>query len=301
MSLVSVPVILNASAGTSAADHETLQQRLTGMFQAHGMQPHIVVAENGEDLQALAQCAVQTGSKVIAAGGGDGTLSTVASVLTGTDVALGVLPLGTLNHFAKDLRLPLDLEDAVQTIATGQVVHVDVGDVNGRVFLNNASLGLYPRIVRHRQKQQERLGRGKWPALLWATLLFLYRYPFLTVRIRLEDVEMVQQTPFVFIGNNTYQFDMFNVGARVCLDAGHLSLYCAPQVRRLGLLSLALRGLLGQLRRGKDFEALCVSEVVIETRRPRLLVATDGEVNVMETPLHYRSRPGALRLIVPAS
>jgi diacylglycerol kinase family enzyme len=167
------------------------------------------------------------------------------------------------------------------------------------VFLNNSSLGLYPRMVRHRKKQQERLGRGKWPAFLWASLMMLRRYPFLHVRLCWEGEELVRQTPFVFIGNNAYQLDLFNIGARLCLDDGALSLYVVHRTGRLGLLHLALRALIGRLRSTKDFDTLCIKEVSVETRSPRLLVATDGEVRVMETPLYYQIRPGALRVIVP--
>jgi diacylglycerol kinase family enzyme len=296
-----VCVILNPFAGMNAIAPEDLLQRLADLFKAQGMSPRIAIARSGAEVSTLVCRAVRERSRLVVAGGGDGTINTVASALVGTDVTLGVLPLGTLNHFAKDLRIPLDLEGAVQTIGAGHRGWIDVGDVNGRMFLNNSSLGLYPRIVRHRQKQEERLARGKWPAFLWAMLVFLYRYPFLTLRLRLDHKDMVRRTPFVFIGNNEYQWDLFNVGVRVCLDAGTLSLYLAPRTGRLSLLALALRGLLGRLRRSKDFDALCVQEAVVETRQKRLLVATDGEVSVMETPLYYRIRPGALCVIVPAT
>lgn len=294
-----VHVILNALAGANAQAQEDLQQRLVEIFMLHGIHPHISLARSGTEVSSLARCAAHGSSRMIVAGGGDGTINAVASVLVDTDVALGVLPLGTLNHFAKDMHIPLDLEGVVQTILAGRIVQVDVGEVNGRVFLNNSSLGLYPRIVRHREQQQEQLGRGKWPAFMWATLLVLRQYPFLTLRLCLDGEEIVRHTPFVFIGNNEYQLEIFNVGARVCLDAGHLNLYMAHRAGRLALLSLALRGLIGRLRHGKDFDALCVKEAMIETRQTRLLVATDGEVTVMKPPLHYRIRPGALRVIVP--
>jgi diacylglycerol kinase family enzyme len=295
----SVHIILNAQAGTNAPAIGDISQRLADLFKPHGINPCISMAQNGTEIRELACRAVHGGSRIVVAGGGDGTINTVAAALVGTDVACGVLPLGTLNHFAKDLRIPLDLEGAVHTILAGHTVRVDVGEVNGHVFLNNSSLGLYPRIVRHRQKQQERLGRGKWPAFLWATLLLLRRYPLLLLRLRLDSAEIIRRTPFVFIGNNEYQLELFNIGARACLDAGYLSLYMAPRVGRLGLLILALRGLSGRLRSRRDFETLCVQEAMIETRRPRLLVATDGEVRVLKTPLHYRIRPGALRVLVP--
>lgn len=294
-----VPIILNALAGVSVQANDDMCQRLHALFQSMGLHPCIALARSGGEISSLAQRAVQARSHVVVAAGGDGTLNAVASALVGTDVALGVLPLGTLNHFAKDLRIPLDLKSAVHTIHEGCTVHVDVGEVNGHVFLNNSSLGLYPRLVRHRKKQQEQLGRGKWPAFLWAAFTILRRYPFLHVRLHLEEKELVRRTPFVFIGNNEYQLDLFNIGARVCLDAGALSLYVTHRTGRLGLLTLALRALIGRLHNTKDFDRWCVKELRIETRPTRLLVATDGEVSVMETPLQYRIRPGALRVIVP--
>ncbi len=238
--------------------------------------------------------------RAIGAGGGDGTISTVAARLVGTDKALGVLPLGTLNHFAKDLRIPLGLEEAARNVCEGREVSVDVGEVNGQVFVNNSSLGLYPRIVRRREKLQEREGSGKWAAFMRASLAVLRRYPFLYVRLDADGQRIVRKTPFVFVGNNEYEMESLQMGGRACLDAGCLSLYVAHRTGRLGLLRLALSALFGRLRRAHDFDALNAQEIWVETRRPkRLPVATDGEVNVMTTPLRYRVRPGALKVIVP--
>ncbi len=226
-------------------------------------------------------------------------INAVASVLIETDRTLGVLPLGTLNHFAKDLHIPPALGESVRTILGGTVARVDVGEVNGRFFLNNSGLGLYPMIVRHREKLQDRLGHGQWPAFLWAALSVLRRYPFLVVRVNAGDHESVRRTPFIFIGNNEYEIARFEIRKR--LDAGRLCLYMARRTGRLGLLRFALRALVGKLKNEKDFDALCTEEVYIETKRTRVHVAIDGEVTVMPTPLHYRVRPGALRVLVPAA
>lgn len=290
-------VIINASSGTD--DKEAASKRLAEIFASSGFDARIRMAGSGANIVEMAQRAVRDHASTIVAGGGDGTLSAVASTLVGTDRTLGVLPLGTLNHFAKDLNIPLDLEGAARTIMEGHVKRVDVGEVNGRIFLNNSSLGLYPSIVRRREKQQERLGRGKWPAFLWAALTVLRRYPFLAVRLSTDERRMLRRTPFVFVGNNEYEMENFNVGARSCLDAGKLSLYVAHRTGRLGLLRFAWRALFGGLLNEKDFDGMCCPEVWIETRRKRLHVATDGEVTIMETPLHYQVRPGALRVVVP--
>lgn len=290
-------IIINATSGTN--DKESASERLRELFAARGLKPRLTLARSGEEIVELARRAVREDCNPVVAGGGDGTINAVASQVVGTNRLFGVLPLGTLNHFAKDLKIPLDLEGAAGNILDGRAVSVDVGEVNGRIFLNNSSLGLYPSIVRHREKQQERLGRGKWPAFIWATLSVLRRYPFLTVRLSTDDQEMIRRTPFIFVGNNEYEMESFNVGARSCLDAGHLSLYTAHRTGRLGLLRFAFRALFGGLRDENDFDAICTKEVFVETRRSRLRVATDGEVTVMNTPLHYRVLPGALRVLVP--
>jgi diacylglycerol kinase family enzyme len=291
-------VILNASSGTD--DKEKARQFIADAFASVNIEARISLAESGKEIMDLARRAVEDNCQPIIAGGGDGTINAVASVLVDTDRTLGVLPLGTLNHFAKDLKLPLDVAGAARVCLEGRAVQVDVGEVNGRIFLNNSSLGLYPSIVRHREKQQERLGRGKWPAFVWAALAVLKRYPFLNVRLSTDEERLIRRTPFLFVGNNEYEMESFNIGARSCIDAGHLSLYVAHRTSRLGLLRLAWRALFGGLRDEEDFNAMCTKEVWVETRRPkRLRVATDGEVTIMATPLHYRVRPGALRVLVP--
>lgn len=290
-------VIINASSG--ADDKKQAVELLRDLFAEHRLDARISLAQSGTEIIELARRAVREDCGPIVAGGGDGTINAVASEVVGTNRVLGVLPLGTLNHFAKDLKIPLMLEEAARTVIEGRAAEVDVGEVNGRVFLNNSSLGLYPSIVHRREKQQERLGRGKWPAFFWAALSVLRRYPFLDVRLQMDGRELARRTPFVFIGNNEYEMESFNIGARSCMDAGQLSLYIAHRTGRMGLLRLAWRALFGGLRDEQDFDALCTREIWIETKRKRLRVATDGEVTVMRTPLHYRVRPRALRVIVP--
>lgn len=290
-------VIINASSG--ADDKEQARAALEEVFRAQGVEAEVWLARSGEEILGLARRAVREDYEPVIAGGGDGTINAVASLLVGTDRALGVLPLGTLNHFAKDLSIPLDLEDAVRVCLAGHAASIDVGQVNGRIFLNNSSLGLYPSIVREREKLQQRLGHGKWRAFLWASLAVLRRYPFLDVRLSTDRRELFRRTPFVFVGNNEYEMEGLSLGARSCIDKGQLNLWVAHRTGRLGLLRFAVRALFGGLRNEKDFDSLCTGEVWIETRRSRLRVATDGEVTIMQTPLHYRVLPGALRVLVP--
>lgn len=290
-------VIINASAGSG---HDSdLAKQLTEKFRASGMEIDLTLAPNGEQIIDAAQRALKEKASVVVAGGGDGTMNAVASVIAGTDAVLGVLPLGTLNHFAKDLHIPLDLDEAIRTIANGRVQQVDIGSINDKIFLNNSSLGLYPDIVRDRERQQHRLGRGKLFAFFSATIAALRRYPFINARLNLDGVEHARRTPFVFIGNNAYVMEGLEIGTRARLDAGVLSLCVAHRTGRLGLLRLAFSALLGRLRMEKDFDALTAEAIEIETRQKRMRVSTDGEVTVMDMPLHYRIRKAALRVIVP--
>jgi YegS/Rv2252/BmrU family lipid kinase len=292
----SVEIIINAGSG--ADDKEQMRARLEEIFSASNLNAHISLARSGEEVTSLAKHAAQSEADVVVAGGGDGTVNAVAAELIGTDKALGILPLGTLNHFAKDLHIPLTIEDAAATIIGGHPAKVDVGEVNGKIFLNNSSLGLYPSIVRERQKQQ-RLGSGKWPAFVWAGIAILRRYPFLDVKLSADGEEFKRRTPFVFIGNNEYEMESLNVGARACLNAGKLSLYITNRTGRFGLLRLAWRALFGGLNKEKDFLALCAQEIWIATKHRHLRVAMDGEVTNMKPPLHYRVRPLSLRVLVP--
>jgi diacylglycerol kinase family enzyme len=290
-------VIVNGSAG-SGHDQDSAHS-LRDRFARVGLDAQVTLAANGDEIVQAARAARDGDFDVIVGGGGDGTINAVASELAGTGKPYGVLPLGTLNHFAKDLGMPLDLDEAVQVIATGRHKQVDVGEVNGQLFLNNSSLGLYPDIVRDRERQQRRLGRGKWLAAAWASLSALRRFPFLSVRLTVEGQRLARRTPFVFIGNNEYLMEGFSIGERARLDAGTLSLYVAQHPGRLGLLRFALRALMGTLAQDRDFDVLLATDFEVETLRPAVRVATDGEVTVMQSPLRYRVLAGALTVIVP--
>lgn len=288
-------VVMNRGAGGP----DDPQEKIVELFRLHGETPRIIQPDGSKDISAVAREAAKSGERIIVAAGGDGTISAVAAELVGTDKILGVLPVGTLNHFAKDLRIPLDLEMAVKTIKEGAVASVDVGEVNGRTFLNNSSLGIYPRIVSRREAQQQRLARGKWPAFFWATIQALRRFPFLDLQIAFEGQEIFRRTAFLFVGNNEYEIAGFNLGSRACMSAGTLGLYLTHRTGRFGLFRLAFHALFGRVDQAKDFDVICVTEARIETRKRRLLVAFDGEIERMDTPLHYRVRPGALRVLVP--
>jgi diacylglycerol kinase family enzyme len=292
-----VAVIVNGGAG-SGHGQETARA-LRDKFGQAGMEATLVLARDGSEIVRAAQEALDGDAALIVGAGGDGTINAVASRLVGSGRPFGVLPLGTLNHFAKDLGMPLGVDEAVRALAGGRTVKVDVGEVNGRIFLNNSSLGLYPDIVHDREKQQRRLGRGKWLAAAWASLAALRRFPFLSVRLAVQGKRLARRTPFVFIGNNCYNMQGLAIGERACLTDGTLSLYVAQHPSRLGLVRFALRALAGKLAQERDFDVLYAPEIEVETLRSHIMVATDGEVMLMTSPLRYRVLPGALTVVVP--
>ncbi len=283
-----------------ASSHvEAARAHITRISREFGVQAHIVVARSGDELSPLAARAVSEKSRPVVAGGGDGTVNAVAGALVGTDTALGVLPIGTLNHFAKDLGIPLRLEDAVRNVFTGQVTKVDVGEVNGRIFVNNSGVGLYPHIVRQREEQQ-RHGHVKWMAFVLAVGSVLRRYSRLRVRLHMDEAEaLARVTPFVFVGNNRYEIAGLEIGRRASLDSGLLWVCMAPRTGRRNLVCMALRALTGRVT-DHELNASEVEEISVQTATPRVNVSTDGEVSVMDAPLHYRISPQALDVVVPA-
>jgi diacylglycerol kinase family enzyme len=223
----------------------------------------------------------------------------VASALVGSNVALGVLPLGTRNHFARSLGMPLAIEEACAALARSTVRTIDAGEVNGHVFVNNASVGLYPRVVGQREQLQRRRFDNRWLAMFVAILSVMRRFPTLRVRIVTDHQTIYRDTPFVFVGNNRYESQLLAVGERKRLDAGELGLYFARRAGRFAFARLALRTMLGRLEQDKDFEATALKEFWLETGRRAVQVATDGELRRMTPPLHFRTRPGELRVLAP--
>ena len=293
----SIPVFLNAKAGGEHAREET--EKLRQAFADAGADADVRLLKEGEDLRAAAREALKARPAVLVAAGGDGTVSTLAGVVRGTDTALGVLPAGTLNHFAKDLGIPLDPAEAARAIVHGRRVRVDVGEVNGNAFVNNASLGIYPKIVHERTQQQRRFGHSKRTAMLWAMLAVLHSPPLLALRLELEGEVQALRSPFVFVGNNRYAMEGFQIGTRARLDAGLLDVYTTRRGSAFGLMGLALRALFGRLRQADDFMEAAVRSLRVESPRRRLLVAMDGEVRMMDTPLELRILPRALQVMVP--
>jgi diacylglycerol kinase family enzyme len=291
-----IAVVLNATSGQGTAPK--VAERLKEIFAQAGRDGRITLAAGGSEVNAAMRRAVEAGCEILVAGGGDGTINCGAAAAIGRKIPLGVLPLGTLNHFAKDLGIPLDLDEAAKVVLEGVVCNVDVGEVNGRIFLNNSSIGVYPAIVRLRDKYRATVG-GKWIAALWAALTVLRRRAFMAVRIVAEGQAIIRRTPLVLVGNNEYKMSGVQAGSRESLARGQLALYVLNAEQRPGLLRLAWEILLKGAEGVKEVDLITVEEATVETRRQQLQVAADGEVFRLQAPLTYRIRARALQVLVP--
>lgn len=289
-----ITCILNGASVHAEAAHALLE-RISREFDTPA---HMTLTRSGDELQTLARRAISEGHACVVAGGGDGTVNAVANAVVGSNTALGVLPIGTLNHFAKDAGIPLDLEDAVRNLFTGRVVKVDVGEVNGRVFVNNSGIGVYPHLVREREAQQHH-GHSKWVAFAIAVFAVLRHYLRLRVRLHLTEAEAIAKlTPFLFVGNNRYELAGRRIGRRHSLTSGRLWVCAAPHATRRRLLGMAWRTATGRPA-GRELNVVEVEELWVDAATRRISVSTDGEVSLMTVPLHYRIRPGALGVVLP--
>lgn len=296
--MTEIPVIVNANSGPNGASSDS--SAIEAAFREHGLSANVIVLQPDQDIARVVDEALAAGAELIVAGGGDGTINAVAARLLDQKATFGVLPLGTLNHFARDLGIPFDIDKATRVIADNHAILVDVARVNDHVFLNNSSMGLYPRIVAEREDTQHRLGIGKWPALVHSTWSALRNPASFSAVVCVDGEELQRRTPFIFVGNNTYVLEGFGIGKRECLDAGCLSLYVLRPKTAWGLLSLGFRALFGIGSHAADFDAFEATDFRVESPKASIMVATDGEVNALPTPVSYRILPKALRVLAPA-
>jgi YegS/Rv2252/BmrU family lipid kinase len=293
-----VAVLLNAGSGTGTAD--AAKTRIAELFGEAGITVEITLAADADEFQRALTNAIESKVDAIVAGGSDGTISTVADALADHAIPLGVLPLGTLNHFARDLGIPAELDDAVRVVLAGRTTRVDVGEVNGRIFLNNSSLGLYPKIVRLREQYAAR-GLRKWIVAAWATAVELGRFRRLEVQVDVKGERTLHRTPLLMIGNNRDKLAGVEAGARDSLQDGLLAVYIVKARSRWQLFGLVWKIFRGTAQEADELDLLELERATINARGRRHHVALDGEVTVMEAPLKYRVRPTALTVFIPAA
>ncbi|HLO20882.1 MAG TPA: diacylglycerol kinase family protein [Sphingomicrobium sp.] len=297
---MAVPVLLNRHGGALATDPRLADRAREALSKA-GLDIEVELLSGG-DCSVRCQAIAEQGDPLVIVGGGDGTISAAASALAGTNTKLGILPLGTLNHFARDLDIPTDLDEAARLIARGGDRRVDIGEMNERVFINNSAIGLYPLMVIDRDLQRKRLGRSKRLAMIVASLRTLGRFNHHRLTLTLNDERTGRvDTPLLFVGNNDYRIDIGAPGHRERMDGGELCVLVMRKKTRRGLLAASLRALFGRSRGDDMVRVDGVERLGVSSPHPHLAVSLDGEVVSARTPLDYRIRKGALRVIAPSA
>jgi YegS/Rv2252/BmrU family lipid kinase len=292
-----VPVLLNCNAG-AVDDDRKIGDKVAETLAGAGIDADVELIEGGK-CEVRCRAIAERGDPLVIVGGGDGTISNAASVLIGSQTALGILPLGTLNHFARDLRLPTDIKEAVKVIAAGRKRLVDVGQMNGRIFINNSAIGLYPLMIIDRDIQRMRFGLSKKLALLTASLRTLARFNRQRLALTVNDQKARVDTPLLFVGNNEYRTDIGAPGRRESIEGGVLSVYVMRKKTRRGLIAASIRALFDRSRPDDMVRIEGVERLRVSSHRYQLAVSLDGEVVHAEPPLDYKIRKKALRVITP--
>ena len=293
-----IPVFVNRSGGAASRFGDKLVPTIEQAFQKSGLVAQVCAIEGSAIAEAVAEAA---GEPLIAVGGGDGTIGCAAGAIVdkGGAATLAILPLGTRNHLAGELGLPGDLTKVAKLIAQGATRTIDIGRVNDRAFINNASIGFYPELVENRDAARER-GLPKWIANIPAAVHVLGRARHHRLHLRLKGSEQVIRTPMLFVGNNRYALELGQVGKRAALDDGKLSIYAVEKGSPLRLVGMALRTIIGRADPSRDFAALAETESFeVEAHQSGIRIALDGEVIRLTSPLRFTVQPKALKVIAP--
>lgn len=295
-------VVLNGRSGHS--DTDAMCTPIKAVLDAAGRTHEFLIVEPAQ-LQATAVRAVQlalTRGGIVVAGGGDGTINTVAAAVLGSGVPFGILPQGTFNYFGRANRIPEDPAAAAQVLIDGELTPVHVGRINERIFLVNASLGLYPKVLQVREVDKARFGRWRLVAMASAFSTLLRPQQQLELTLEAEGQRKSMRTLGLFVGNNPLQLERIGIEAehRAALDRGELVATILRPISRLGMLGLLLRGAIGRLGDAEQVQSFgfCALAVTPRSRRP-IKVGIDGEVCLMRAPLQFSVANETLWLLTP--
>ncbi len=264
---------------------------------------HYTTSQN-EDLDQIAEKAVAAAEKdggVVVAAGGDGTIRSVAQHAHSRNVKFAVVACGTFNFFARNHKLPEDLEEAVKVAISGRVKPVRLGEINGKIFLINASLGLYAKAIKDREASTDRFGRNRLVVILSSIWSFFDGHRrYLSVDLNNEKISASRIfTPMIFIGNNALQLRDLKLDVANCMKQEMLAVVLLRPIKWWGLVRIVFYGLFKLLEREDSIQSFCVDSLKIETRHPHKTVALDGELFPMVSPLEIKTLPQSLNLMVP--
>lgn len=258
----------------------------------------VIDVVGGPDMVEAIRERVARGVRLFVAAGGDGTVHHVVQGVAQTPASLAVIPIGTYNHFARDVGIPLDWEAALDVALSGDSIQIDTARVNDRFFVNNVSLGLYPELVARREER----GRDypRWKARLHALYATVRKYPHVTLALETEHRHQIVRTHVFVVSNNAYDMDSLGIEtSRSVLTEGRLCVYWLPHTPRWTLAKVAARYLAGRIRTIPGFSSFRTLRVRVQSPRRKLDVGVDGELFTMAAPLVITTVPRSLLVRVP--
>ncbi|WP_283444644.1 diacylglycerol/lipid kinase family protein [Noviherbaspirillum suwonense] len=294
-------IILNAASGhKEAGDTRSIISRV---MREAGREHHLRLVENPQDLAEIARTTVaqanQVGGAVVVAGG-DGTINTVANAVLPSACPLGILPSGTFNYFGRTHRIPEDTQEAVRMLLNASPQPVQVGLVNDHIFLVNASLGLYPKLLEDREAWKQQYGRSRMVAMWAALASVIGARRQLHLHLTRGGEVASWRTPTLFVANNKLQMEQIGMAEADALDKGFLVAIAPRPVGTGALLWLALRGALGTLGQAGDVRSFALREMEVRQSKRHsrsIKVAVDGEILRLHEPLRFKVSPQPLYLL----
>ncbi|MEY2862861.1 MAG: hypothetical protein RLY58_568 [Pseudomonadota bacterium] len=297
-----ITLIMNGLAGHHDTSALPLSEQLIEFYQAAGCEVALYDAAEPSDLSRLTKAALvslrhRKGGVVVA--GGDGTINTVARVMLHHAVPLTIIPCGTFNYVARALHIPLDPLAAAALALDGVIRAVHVGTVNGHVYLNNASIGLYPHLIEQREADKSRFGRYQSVAMLSGFAVLMRQHQKMRLKMIVDGQTEKIDTPMVFFGNNQLQLADMHLALADCASAGRLAAVAMTDLNRIQVLSLIARMQLGTFEQAPQVRSFCADHIRIESRSKYMKLAIDGEIVRVNTPLHFQVARHALQVMTP--
>src|SRR5688500_3707750 len=272
------------------------ESELRAIAAEHGLR--LVEIGPGIDVSAKVRAALDAGQKSFVVAGGDGSIHHVVQALVGTEGVLGIVPIGTVNHAARDLDLPLTWREALEIAIHGEVRQIDTGRVNGIHFLNSVMVGIYPTITEYRERF--RSTHSKWRAYLLALRLAMRQFRHVTLVIELEGRVTTLRTQLFVVSINAYDLTQAGIAApKIALDDGHLSIYSFGFMSRWQFIRAAAKFFRGKIEEVEGFRRIRTPKLRIDVARPKLRVSIDGEVSDLPPPLQIAAEPASLLVRVP--
>lgn len=297
-------VVLNAGSGHG--DKNQAEADIRRVLSEAGRPHQVLRVEKPDDLPRIAAAAVtqaQSSGGIVVAAGGDGTLNAVAQQVLPSGLRFGVVPQGTFNYFGRAHGIPADAEAATRALLAAVPQPTQVGLVNERVFLVNASFGLYPKVLEEREAYKQQFGRNRLVALWSSAMALLRDHRRWVVQIEHDGQTQVLRTPTLFIGNNPLQLDQVGIAEAEAVRHGRLAAIALRPMGRMAMFGLLLRGAVGRLGEAENVVTFPFQRMTVSPRLPRgrpVKVAMDGEVTRLRLPLEFRVAPQRLRLLIPS-